>query len=156
MPIRLHIVGFLHFFFNTYCLWLFSCHNGRFQQLQQRPRSLTYLAKLFREISVQETTSEQRLEWLEGRGHGKSWGENVPENRNIRVKPVKWEQLWCVEEQRGGQGSWNGMTNGMSGRRRPQRSGREPRYIDPGGPGKGLEFCSRNDGKPLEGFKRER
>lgn len=48
------------------------------------------------------------------------------------------------------------MTNGMSGRRRPQRGDREPRYVDAGGgPGEGLEFCSRNDGKPLEGFKRE-
>ena len=48
------------------------------------------------------------------------------------------------------------MNNGQSGRRGPRRSGQESLYIGSWGPGEGIEFCSRNDGKPLEGFKRER
>ena len=48
------------------------------------------------------------------------------------------------------------VKKGQGDRRGFQRSSREPLYVGCWGPGEEVGFGSRNNGKPLEGFKRER
>ena len=48
------------------------------------------------------------------------------------------------------------MNKGQGNRRGSQINSQEPLYVECWGPSEEVGFCSRNNGKPLEAFKRER
>ena len=51
---------------------------------------------------------------------------------------------------------WNRVNKGQGDRRGSQINSQEPLYVECWGPSEEVGFCSRNNGKPLEAFKRER